>query len=317
MRKVLLYGVPGIVLGTLLFNHFISAEGDNIRDPVTESQGKENITNQTEGKRRESSPSVVTDGTGQVFSLHFGLKAEFDLFIFEQESVAPDALVAAYRTAVLKRDFTSDSQAYLIDLFSRYVNYKVQLETLDEQSGSQDISAIANRLEARDDLRHTFFTQDEYHYLFSKDAQYDDAALARLRIASDTSLSDEEKQRLIEEQLAMLPADQRASFTPSLEVNRINLLSNTYDNPEARYQAIAAEFGHDVAQRMRDKEQAQDNWKERVTAFQQWQESVMSSSLSPEQIREKITSHRNQHFTENEQRRLRVFLENPALLGGQ
>ncbi|WP_414828767.1 lipase secretion chaperone [Alteromonas sp. H39] len=317
MRKLLLIGMPGVVLGILLYLVVVDENKDSAAVLPAEGSSTATFSSDPQPFSASQLPSANAEDSGQEFSLHYGLKAEFDLFIFEHEGESPTALTEAYTNAVVKRGFTADSQAYLEALFARYVQYKVELETLDGQAEAQDINAIASRLEARNDLRHTFFSADEYHYLFSKDAQYDDAALARLRIASDASLSDEEKQRLIETQLATLPADQQASFAPSLAVNRIDSLAKTYENPETRYQAIAAEFGHDVAQRMQEKAQVQSEWLARVKAFEQWKNDLVESGLTPEEASKLIADRRNRDFSETEQRRLRVFLENPALLGDE
>ena len=316
MRKLLLTGIPGIVLGILLYGVLV---GDDENGATPLQAGSDNMAANSKPaqslSQNQPETAAIAD-TGKTFSLHFGLKSEFDLFIFEHEDKSPSALTEAYSKAAAKRGFTSDSQAYLEALFARYVQYKVELESLDGQADVQDINAIASRLEARNDLRHSVFSAEEYHYLFSQDAQYDEAALARLRIASDASLSDAEKQRLIDAQLATLPADQQASFAPSLAVNRIGSLANTYENPETRYQAIAAEFGHDVAQRMQEKSQLQEEWKARVNAYQQWMNSLSDSNLTQAQINEEITARLRRDFSETEQRRLRVFLENPTLLEG-
>lgn len=314
MRKLLLTGIPGTVLGILLYGVLVG-DGEDVATPLQAERYNTTANSKPAQSLSQNQPeTVATADTGKTFSLHFGLKSEFDLFIFEHEGESPSALTEAYSKAAAKRGFTSDSQAYLEALFARYVQYKVELESLDGQADAQDINAIASRLEARNDLRHSMFSAEEYHYLFSQDAQYDEAALARLRIASDASLSDAEKQRLIEAQLATLPADQQASFAPSLAVNRIGSLANTYENPETRYQAIAAEFGHDVAKRMQEKSQLQEEWKARVNAYQQWINSLSESNLTQAQINEKITARLRRDFSETEQRRLRVFLENPALL---
>ncbi len=251
----------------------------------------------------------------RAFKLTFGLKALFDQFIFEHELLSIDQLVQAYAKFIKQEKYAPQSHRYAVDLFERYVNYKATLVEIDDETSANSLQEIADRLEARNDLRFRFFNEQEHHYLFAKDAAYDKAALERLRIASDASLSKTDKQRLIEEQLATLPREQQASFAPSLAVNRLATLQQHYTNEEVRFQAVAAEFGHDVAQRLNEQSKQHQSWLKRVKVYQQWHSQLLSTStLTAAQLKAQINQKQQTMFSEPEQRRLVVYMENPSLL---
>lgn len=249
------------------------------------------------------------------FELNFGLKASFDQFIFQHELLSITQMIDAYGKFIKPENYSPRSNQYAIDLFSRYVSYKASLVEIDDVEMTNSIQTIAERLEARNDLRFQFFNEREHHYLFAKDAAFDNAALERLRIASDMSLDQTDKRRLIEQQLATLPKDQRASFAPSLAVNRLNQLQQNYASKEVRFQAVAAEFGNEVAQRVSEQEQQQQSWIEKVKAYQQWQAQLENdATLTKEALNAHIKQKQKAMFSERERRRLVVYLENPALL---
>ncbi len=261
-----------------------------------------------------TSQSVHTTSTGKAFHLHYGLKSEFDGFIFSHQEMSPDAMADAYRTALEKHAYSPAGEDLAHALFSRYLSYKAALSSIDEPTQRRHIQAVADRLDAREQLRHEHFSQQEYHYLFANDAAYDEAALARLRIANDPDMDKQQKRRLISAQLATLPPAQRQSFQPSLDVNRLAELTQHGRSENAQYQAVAAEFGDDVASRMQSRLSEQKAWKQRVQAYAEWEANVhRDESLSAEDKTALIELHRTENFDDNEARRLQVYLENPAL----
>lgn len=260
----------------------------------------------------ERSGDVVT---GTHFILDDNTINAFDRFIFNHEGLSAQALKTRYAHDVAASQFEPVSAEYAVDLFTRYVDYKVRLKTLDKPVDVTDMSAMAHRLQVKQDLQRMLFTEKEYDYFFAQDAAYDNAALERLQIAADDGLSPQQKSEFIERQLDRLPEAQKRSFQPSMTVNRLDLLQRTFDNPETRYQAVSAEFGHDVALRLNKVAETQSRWQEKVRSFKHWRENLMNSGeLSDEQISARVTQKTEAMFSATEQRRLQVFLENPALL---
>ena len=257
------------------------------------------------------------DVSGEAFQLHFGLKAIFDRFIFAHPDLSQQALEDAYAVELKQLPYSLAAHDQALSLFSRYLSYKAELQAIDEPASRQQLSAVADRLDARDQLRFRFFSEREYHYLFSRDASYDKAALARLRIASDPDLSKQDKRQLIEAQLTTLPDEQQISFAPSLAVNRLTTLNQRYKNDNTLYQAVAAEFGHEVAQRMQTRNHQQLAWQQRVETYRQWESEINEdASLGVDEKERLIQAQRSARFNDNEVRRLQVFLENPSLIKG-
>ncbi len=258
--------------------------------------------------------AVDTPARGAEFTLHYGLKDEFDGVLFAHEGLAEEEVIDHYRSSLAPQQLNTAALAYATDLFARYIAYKKALVTLDVGSHGS-VREMTARLSARDDMRQRRFSADEYHYLFSRDTAYDNAALARIRIAADTALSKQDRQRLITEQLTSLPEDQQQSFAPSLSVNRIATLQRQYQNEEALFHAVAAEFGEDVAQRLADQMREDAGWHQKINAYSALRQQILAdSALSAEEQQQQLRTHQQRLFTGPERRRVQVYLENPALL---
>ncbi|MBQ4829033.1 lipase chaperone [Alteromonas sp. MMG017] len=260
-----------------------------------------------------------------VFTLYFGVKDSFDRFIFANEG-ASDSEVTALFSMNAKSMYEAKSAMYAADVFTRYVEYKVALAdtdaeidkvlTVSSESTMTDVtyagislSDVEQKLATRDTLRLNYFSQQEYEYLFSADAAIDARALARLAIAQDRDLSREQKRNEIFGQLNALNEQEKAAFQPTLDMEKINQIKQKYVDFESRYHAIAAEFGHQVAERFSALWETQARWQQRVDAYRDYQEYVSASAMKAQAQQDALTTYRQTHFSNTEQKRLRVLVD--------
>ncbi|AMO56138.1 hypothetical protein GZ77_04830 [Endozoicomonas montiporae] len=83
----------------------------------------------------------------------------------------------------------------------------------------------------------------------------------------------------------------------------------------SQYNLLAAEFGDDVAERMTRTWDQQALWQQRVQAFVVDKERILADqSLNGVQQAAQIAELRKSRFSSQEQKRFRVFLENPNLI---
>ncbi|MBT0585457.1 lipase chaperone family protein [Alteromonas oceanisediminis] len=250
------------------------------------------------------------------FIIDHETRAEFDAFIFSHQELhanfKPDAIKQAFAQQAISL-YSPHTAEYAILLFSRYIDYKAALAEVDEPIDDRtEIDSLAARLQQRDDLRHKFFSVAEYRVLFASEAAFDQAALARLAVSASKDLPVAEKRRLVMQNIASLPPEQRAGYEPSLDIERLKTLRAVYPKSTTRFSAVAAEFGSAVAERLETYEQEEAVWQQRVEAHRQWL-SQLPDSLSTKARQRKIDEQVAGAFSKTEQRRLRVYLDNPDL----
>jgi lipase chaperone LimK len=241
------------------------------------------------------------------FMLNIWVKDRFELFIAEHAEQAPLAVQIAYVTHS-ESLHTKDTHDYAVDLFSRFVNYKVALASEDVEINAvqSPLNDIQEKLDARYDLRRQFFSPQEYNYLFGSDAASDDDALARLTIAQDNTLTREAKKNSIIESLAS--ASDSEAFKPTVDMHRIQQIKQQYRDNNSRFSAISAEFGYEVAERFNTLWKKQGAWEQKVAEYRAHVKKLESANLSKQEYSELIREYETSDFTENEIKRLRVVM---------
>ena len=294
-----------------------------------QQQPESDVERAITSNKLESTPAVDSDNSIQphqsinplpserLFTLHAGLKDEFDAFIFEREGLGTDAILAEYREAKIQQGYDGEQLAAYMDLFTRYVEYKVALLALEPEDGlaTPDLEAITARMDALTQMRYDFFSEPEYECLFADDVAFDLAAFERLRISQDPYYSEAQKAALIEQQLAALPESQKQGFTDSMEVKALRELAIQYEG-ETLYNAASAEFGAEVAARLQATTEKRQAWQKKVKSYKQWHNALQQDQqMTDAEQQQAIEQYMATHFSDAEKKRLRVFLENPELLG--
>ena len=90
-------------------------------------------------------------------------------------------------------------------------------------------------------------------------------------------------------------------------MHRINEIKTTYSNANDRFNAVAAEFGTEVAQRFAQTWEEQAQWQKKIEAYTRFRDELMQQGLSPASISESLVEYQVQHFTANEIKRLKVL----------
>jgi lipase chaperone LimK len=242
------------------------------------------------------------------FVLDYGVKDAFDRFVFEHQGEQPSVVTTKYSQHA-QQHYSLTSRDYAIALFTRYVSYKVALSQNDVEVdlSSHSLSDVAYRLDTRDELRRQFFTDNEFHFLFSKDAEIDRAALARIRVARESTLSQEERKSLILEKLQNAPQAEYQAFKPTVDMHTIKQIKAKHPDLATRYNAVAAQFGNDVADRFMKTWQAQEDWDSRVKAYQNFKQQLVAKIDEEAERLEALALYEEENFTSNELKRLHVL----------
>ncbi len=258
------------------------------------------------GSHRDSDSDIAADLIP--FELNYSTKDAFDRFVFTRSSEVPQAVKLAYTTHA-HGVFTLSTQGDAIDLFARYVDYKVALSLveLDVDLASHSLQDVSFKLDEREEIRRTYFNNTEYHYLFSQEAQIDEAALARLRVAQENTLSRDERKALIVGSIKAGNSAEREVFQPTLDMHRINEIKNNHSTINDRYNAVAAEFGSEVAERFSKTWAQQAQWQNRIAEYKTFRDNLAQQSLDSNAIEKALQEYQSAHFTDNEIKRLKVL----------
>ena len=310
-----------LVFGTILYNQLASesqtssseifsqrsSSGAQAKAEEYELEGGGAVHQVTDvGSHRDSDTDIAADLIP--FELNYSTKDAFDRFVFARTSEVPQAVKLAYTTHA-HEVFTLSTQGDAIDLFVRYVDYKVALSLveLDVDLASHSLQDVSFKLDEREEIRRTYFNNTEYHYLFSQEAQVDEAALARLSVAQENTLSRDERKALIVESIKAGNSAEREAFQPTLNMHRINEIKNNHSTINDRYNAVAAEFGSEVAERFSKTWAQQAQWQNRIAEYKTFRDNLVQQSLDSNAIEKALQEYQSAHFTDNEIKRLKVL----------
>ena len=310
-----------LVFGTILYNQLASesqtssseifsqrsSSGAQAKAEEYELEGGGAVHQVTDvGSHRDSDTDIAADLIP--FELNYSTKDAFDRFVFARTSEVPQAVKLAYTTHA-HEVFTLSTQGDAIDLFARYVDYKVALSLveLDVDLASHSLQDVSFKLDEREEIRRTYFNNTEYHYLFSQEAQVDEAALARLSVAQENTLSRDERKALIVESIKAGNSAEREAFQPTLNMHRINEIKNNHSTINDRYNAVAAEFGSEVAERFSKTWAQQAQWQNRIAEYKTFRDNLAQQSLDSNAIEKALQEYQSAHFTDNEIKRLKVL----------
>ena len=310
-----------LVFGAILYNQLASESqtsnseifsqrsslGEQAKAEEYELEGRGPVHQATDvGSHRDSDTDIAADLIP--FELNYSTKDAFDRFVFARTSEVPQAVKLAYTTHA-HEVFTLSTQGDAIDLFARYVDYKVALSLveLDVDLASHSLQDVSFKLDEREEIRRTYFNNTEYHYLFSQEAQVDEAALARLSVAQENTLSRDERKALIVESIKAGNSAEREAFQPTLNMHRINEIKNNHSTINDRYNAVAAEFGSEVAERFSKTWAQQAQWQNRIAEYKTFRDNLAQQSLDSNAIEKALQEYQSAHFTDNEIKRLKVL----------
>lgn len=254
-------------------------------------------------------PVVETDNSDpQQNWLYPGLLDVFDHFLLLHEQ-SSDEMWQQFEQYCLP---FADCAA-MRDLFQRYLDYKAALSVL-EQLKVEGATDLTLRLEQQQQKLRQFFSPEEIEILFSSEINWEQQAIARLKIIRDKQLSAEQKWQLLQQHVQQLPARQKQAIVPTINLRKVAEIETSFSHGNDAYNSYAAEFGPEVAQRLVEQQNEQSQWQRRVRLYQQAEQQLVSQFQDKQALEEAQQQLLAQSFSVQEQKRLRVYLSHPELL---
>jgi lipase chaperone LimK len=208
---------------------------------------------------------------------------------------------------------TAATQAKL--LLEHYLQYKRAL--VDVERGltpagappATPAAAARQRLDAMQRLRRDYFTEQEIAGLFADSDAYDSAAIARMEIMADTSLTPEQRKQKLAALDGKLPASVREDREAPTRVLRLDesvqqARAKGADDNEV-YRLRAAALSPAAAARFADLDREEADWTRRITDYQSQRKQLMSGPVAPSEAA--LQQLRDSAFTPDEQKRLAAY----------
>ncbi|ACA87448.1 lipase chaperone family protein [Shewanella woodyi] len=254
---------------------------------------------------------VASRNIGQSeLELNEELRWKFDELILTHQETGQTITILLNKLST-QLDLTPEAHIYLLDLFSRYRDYKIALVEI-KQTGPNMLSELniddtMNFIERAHQSQFDYFTQVEIEAFFSHENRYDNQAIERMAILQDSSLSTQQKQMLITHQISQMDEEEREVYEPTLQV--FNIVDNLDGNSNQ-----LNEFTPQVMERIEQLKADEQAWKLKVKEFQSFEIKSRGEFTDQQEVEEALSHYQGQHFTPNEIKRLKVYINNPELL---
>jgi lipase chaperone LimK len=241
---------------------------------------------------------------------------------------------------------SSSGYMALDDIFKRYQYYSLELGSLKAFGESNlnntevtaqeinfeylDITSAHDWLKRIQTLQQEYFSQQEISAFFKEDNKYNNQALARLAIRQDSSLNPQQKRQLIAHQISQLEDSERRILQPSLDAHLI-METLSKQTPTQDVLTATSQWSEAVHHRVNQTKSSNQAWLDKVQQYQDLvanltQQTLTTNAASAQSADQYIgventrdasaqvlNDYLNQHFNDNEQKRLKVFLTHPEL----
>lgn len=245
-------------------------------------------------------PGIEHDG--KAFALYEGLKDVFDALILETGAPQKDAMLNLANQHCQTARLTSRGCGQFIELFSRYVDYKMALSSIEAQTSNYAAVAaeIEHRLDQIDALQFQYFSENEIHVLFGAEKKTETKALARFKIAHDSTLSREQKEILIQHHFESMPENEKAAFLPSLQMQSLHRIKKMPTSQQHKLELVRAQFGDEAASRLSASWDQQAQFRQRLLELKDEYQHV---------AKENQLEWLAQHFQANQAKRARALMK--------
>jgi lipase chaperone LimK len=211
--------------------------------------------------------------------------------------------VARIEAALSGLEEPARSQA-LVTL-GNYLEYKLAVSELEQSYG--EVSGLGagemqRRMAEIQALRRTWLDADTAAAFFADDEAVDRFQIEKLRIASNDSLTDEQKAEALRQAESALPEPLRKAreetrrFADYEQVRR-----ELADDPRALEAWRQEAFGEAAADRLARLEEEQKNWDRRWQVYSQERDRLLSPGLAEPERQQALERLRASHFNETEQ----------------
>lgn len=236
----------------------------------------------------------------------------FEYFITQYGEKDIEAIQASF-LAYTKASYTEPVLSQLIELWSRYLDYRQALATLKPPNVSQDSANYYQMiLNSVSNLRKQFFSEYEIQGLFGTSDQYDQYTINRMKILDDQRLSEIEKAQKLKALFDQLPEDWKENLKELSKLEDLRKLSSDIKarggSAQELHQMRVNLVGQAATQRLENLDVQRADWDSRINHYLNARDSILESGMSDVAQQQAITQLKNNQFkNQQEQLRLQTF----------
>ncbi len=220
--------------------------------------------------------SSLAGGTG----LPYGeLRRMFDYYLSALGEKTLDEIIVQIRAELdkLLKPTQADAAKKLLD---KYLQYKRDLIAVDQKERPEGgVKAIRQRFNDMQELRTKIFTPAENQGMFGMDDAYDMDALARLEVASDNSLSPEQKRDRLASLDAAMPKALREEREAPRQIIMLEERAKAMRAQGASEQDVfnmrAKALNPEAAARLAEVDREEAAWKARINTYLQERSNLL------------------------------------------
>jgi lipase chaperone LimK len=230
------------------------------------------------------------------------LRQLFEYFLSALGEESLQQLVARIETALSVLDEPARSQA--LATLGNYLEYKLAVSELEQSYGEMSglgAGEMQQRMAEIQALRRTWLDADTADAFFADDEAVDRFQIARLRITSDDSLTDEQKAEALRQAESSLPEPLRKAREETRRfADYEQVRQELADDPRALEAWRQEAFGTEAAERLARLEDEQTDWDRRWQGYSRERDRLMSSGLAAPEREEALERLRASYFNETE-----------------
>ncbi|SNC63447.1 Lipase chaperone LimK [Marinobacter sp. es.048] len=237
------------------------------------------------------------------------LRQLFEYFLSALGEESLRQLVARIETALSVLDESARSQA--LATLGNYLEYKLAVSELEQSYGEvSGLGAVEmqRRMAEIQALRRTWLDTDTADAFFADDEAVDRFQIEKLRIASDDSLTDEQKAGALRQAESGLPEPLRKAREKTRRfADYEQMREELAGDPRALDAWRQEAFGTEAAERLARLEDEQKDWDRRWQGYSRERERLLSSGLAEPERQEALERLRASHFNEIERIRAQAL----------
>lgn len=288
------------------------ANNDNKKSGLTQNEKNDafSFVKSMEGTIHDGE---VTENTSGELEVNSKLQQMFEYFLAATGEKSLNEIINEIEKELAKK-LSMKASNDAKHLLSRYIKYKVALAEVEKNPTSLSNNAtvaIRQRFLTMQELRKTFFSQQEMIGLFGFEDAYNLDAISRLEISQNVALTELQKREKINAlDAAMSPTLREAKEAPyqivQLEEQAKNLRDHGASEDEV-YRMRAAATTPEAAARLSRVDQEESQWKMRILAYLNEKTKIDHLKLQANDQAFALQQIKDQKFNQEEQKRLPAY----------
>lgn len=209
-----------------------------------------------------------------------------------------------------KTNYKEPVLTQLIDLWTRYMQYREQLGNLEKPNIDEEKAGYYKAIfDNMKNLRKKFFSDYEAEGLFGVEDTYNDYTIARMEVLDNKKLTEAEKAQKLQELFKDLPEDWKENLKQLSQLEDLRKLTAEIKarggSAEELRQMRTNLVGPEATQRLETLDADRSQWKGRVGSYLTERDSIVKSNMSDSAKQSAIHQLRSKNFS-NPQEQLRI-----------